>query len=344
MKPSDVADLIPKVLDTGTPIFLHGPPGVGKSSLVHQVAVKLNLPVTDLRAVLLDPVDLRGLPVPVDGTARWLPPAFLPRTGPGVLFLDELTQAPPSVQAALLQLTLDRRCGEYVLPDGVRIVAAGNRSQDRAGAGRLITPLLNRFVHVDCDVNLDDWLAWSLGAGIVDEVRAFIRFKPDRLMQFDAAKNERAFPSPRSWEFASRMVAAIGADSDGQLRSAIAGCVGDVPAAEFHAFLSLRAALPPIEKILADPIGSTVPSDCGIQHALLGGLIGAARGDKKSLAPAATYFTRWPVEFAVCGLRDLISLHNGKQAATVLAAAGVQDWMGRNKGLLLDANKIGGAR
>src|SRR5947208_2825514 len=109
------------------------PPGCGKSSVVRQAADQLGLDLIDLRVTLLDPVDLRGLPRLTDDAAVWVPPAFLPRGGSGVLFLDELAQAPPLVQAACLQLTLDRRLGEYALPGGWAVVAAGNRAGDRAG-------------------------------------------------------------------------------------------------------------------------------------------------------------------------------------------------------------------
>src|SRR5205085_3221785 len=170
---------------------------VGKSSLIRQAARDLSLAVCDVRAVLLDPVDLRGLPTLKDGAAEWCPPAFLPRGGEGVLFLDELAQAPPLVQAACLQLTLDRRVGEYELPAGWSVVAASNRQEDRAGAHRLITPLLNRFVHLDLEVSLEDWQDWAARAGVCHEVRSFLRYRPALLFQFDPGSGQRAFPTPR---------------------------------------------------------------------------------------------------------------------------------------------------
>ncbi len=119
MRPSDVSSALTALVPTRRPVFLWGPPGVGKSSLVRQAATTLGLEVCDVRAVLLAPVDLRGIPaINGDHRAHWCQPDFLPRDGQGVLFLDELAQAPPLVQSACLQLTLDRRIGEYVLPDG----------------------------------------------------------------------------------------------------------------------------------------------------------------------------------------------------------------------------------
>jgi MoxR-like ATPase len=157
VRPTDVTNALAALVPTRRPIYLWGPPGVGKSSLVKQAAESLKLDLIDVRATLLDPVDLRGLPR-IDGeSAVWLPPAFLPRFGEGVLFLDELAQAAPLVQSACLQLTLDRRIGKYELPDGWSVIAASNRSEDRAGTHRLISPLLNRFVHLDLEVSAEDW-------------------------------------------------------------------------------------------------------------------------------------------------------------------------------------------
>src|SRR4051812_30577921 len=126
MRPTDVTKALAALIPTRRPLYLWGPPGVGKSSLVRQATQNLNLDLVDVRATLLDPVDLRGLPRLEGESAVWIPPAFLPRFGAGVLFLDELAQAAPLVQSACLQLTLDRRIGEYELPDGWSVIAASN--------------------------------------------------------------------------------------------------------------------------------------------------------------------------------------------------------------------------
>src|SRR5262249_34928627 len=186
------------LLPTRRPVYLWGPPGVGKSSVVRQAAQKASLDVLDIHAVLLDPVDLRGLPRIEQDSALWCPPAFLPNDGAGVLFLDELAQAPPRVQAACLQLGLDRRVGEYLLPNGWSVIAASNRQEDRAGAHRLISPLLNRFVHLDLEVSHDDWQDWAVQAGIAPEVRSFLRYRPALLFAFDPSTNHRSLPTPRS--------------------------------------------------------------------------------------------------------------------------------------------------
>ena len=150
MKPSRLHNVLTSLMQQRWPAFIWGPPGIGKSSIVRDIAEKASLPVIDLRASLLDPTDLRGIPSISNGLATWCPPAFLPRPNqaPGLLFLDEINAAPPLVQASLYQLVLDRRIGEYELPPGWWIVAAGNRQQDRAVTFRMSSALVNRFIHL----------------------------------------------------------------------------------------------------------------------------------------------------------------------------------------------------
>jgi hypothetical protein len=181
------------------------------------VAKSLELEVLDLRAVLLDPVDLRGLPVPNGDTVHWKPPSFLPIKGKmggrkGLIFADELAQAAPLVQAAFLQGILDHRIGETELDPGWVWVAASNRQEDRAGTHRMITPLLNRFIHLDLDVSFEDWQDWALMANIDVNVRSYLHWTrhkgESQLFQFDPSAQKRAFPTPRSWHFVSDIMPA----------------------------------------------------------------------------------------------------------------------------------------
>jgi hypothetical protein len=329
LKPSDVTLALSALLPTRRPVYLWGPPGVGKSSLVRQAAHEAGLDVLDLRAVLLDPVDLRGLPRIDHDSALWCPPAFLPKGGEGVLFLDELAQAPPLVQAACLQLTLDRKVGEYLLPEGWSVVAASNRQEDRAGAHRLISPLLNRFIHVDLEVSHDDWQAWAVQAGVAPEVRSFLRFRPALLFQFDPTSNQRSFPTPRSWEFVSQVLPKTPADL---LHPVVAGCVGEGPAAEFVGFARLCKELPDLDQVLAQPATTPVPREPAILYALVGALTERCRrGDAPTLANFVTYATRLPDEFGVLAMRDALAIQ-GK----LIALPAAQAWLtrARQRGLL----------
>ena len=170
MRPSHVCEALHHLVRIRQPVFLWGPPGVGKSRLVADVARRQGRKLYDLRAVLLDPVDLRGLPrISDEGITSWCVTEFLPHpqdTEKGILFLDELNAAPPLVQAACYQLILDRRVGQYRLPDGWAVVAAGNRESDRAVTYRMPSALANRMVHLDVECHIDDWLDWARANGI----------------------------------------------------------------------------------------------------------------------------------------------------------------------------------
>jgi hypothetical protein len=331
MRPTEVTRALAALLPARRPIYLWGPPGCGKSSLVRQAADSLGLDLVDLRATLLDPVDLRGLPRLDGETAVWCPPAFLPRYGAGVLFLDELAQAAPLVQAACLQLTLDRRVGEYELPDGWSVVAASNRSEDRAGTHRLITPLLNRFVHLDLEVFNQDWQDWAVKDGVAPEVRSFLQHRPELLAQFEPAASPRAFPTPRSWQFVSDVLPVTPREL---LHPVVSGCVGEGPAAEFLAFLELYRELPDLDQVLARPDTAPVPVQPSVLWALCGALVEKCRDLSTPLANFAAYVLRLPDEFTLFALGGALQVQ--RKLATLPA---VQQWIdrARKRGLFLAA-------
>jgi len=191
-----------------TPVMMWGPPGVGKSQMVSEVAARHQVPVIDIRLSQMEPSDLRGIPFRVGDHVDWAIPSILPDAGrhgeKGILFLDEITSAPPSVSAAAYQLILDRRLGAYVVPPGWAIFAAGNRQGDRGVTYAMPAPLANRFSHFDVEANLDDWSRWAYENNIDARLIGFLRFRPELLFDFDPARNPTAFPTPRSWEFAHR--------------------------------------------------------------------------------------------------------------------------------------------
>ncbi|DAB30574.1 MAG TPA: ATPase, partial [Sulfurimonas sp. UBA12504] len=182
------------------PVFLWGPPGIGKSSIVAQIAKEAEMGFIDLRLSLLDPTDLRGIPFfnTIKETALWAPPSFLPdgKVERGILFLDELNTAAPMVQASAYQLILDRKIGEYTLPEGWAIVAAGNRESDRGVVFRMAAPLANRFVHLEMEVSVDDWKTWALKTEIHPAIIAFISHRPDTLFTFGNGNDSRSFATP----------------------------------------------------------------------------------------------------------------------------------------------------
>lgn len=299
MKASAIVRSLRSLIHARQPVFLWGSPGCGKSSVVRQLAAALKLPLQDIRALLLDPVDLRGLPfLGKDGTSQWATPDFLPTSGSGILFLDELNAAPAMVQASCYQLVLDRKLGEYTLPDGWAIVAAGNRDSDRAVTTRMPTPLRNRFVHVDFEVDLQEWSEWALQTGIRPEVIAFLRFRPELLSAFD--RDQNAFPSPRSWEFVSRIVAS--APDKSIEHELFAGAVGTGAAIEFSAFMRTFRELPNIDAILVNPQREPVPDNPAAQYAVASALAQCA--SDLNFDRVCTYLERMPTEFRVLCVRD----------------------------------------
>lgn len=330
MGPKELSESLKSLIPTGRPVYLWAAPGVGKSSIVKQTAQELGVDLVDVRATLLDPVDLRGLPRVEGDKAIWCPPAFLPRAGKGILFLDELAQAPPLVQAGCLQLTLDRRIGEYELPEGWSVVAASNRTEDRAGTHRLISPLLNRFIHLDLEVSAQDWDAWAISDGIAPEVRSFIRYRPHLLMQFDVSANPRAFPTPRSWSFVSNVLAAT---PKHLVQRIAAGCVGEGPAAEFYSFLELYQQLPDIDKIFSNPSGTAIPKEPSVIYALVGALVERIRQDKSKAHAFCTYCARLPDEFSVLAMSDALAVNRALCSNSTVVA-----WISqaRKKGLFPD--------
>jgi hypothetical protein len=274
-----------------TPVMLWGPPGVGKSQMVAQIAARHGVPVIDLRLSQMEPTDLRGIPFRVGDLVEWAIPELLPdasRHGPaGILFLDEITSAPPTVSAAAYQLILDRRLGHYQVPDGWALFAAGNRQGDRGVTYTMPAPLANRFSHFEVETHLDDWVMWANANGIDTHLIAFLRFKPELLFDFDPAHNPVAFPSPRSWEFAHRALQKF-ADDHNLLRGALQACVGPAAGIELHTFVEKMDQMPDIEAILAGE-AVPVPREVDLQYAVAAALVGRALRSRGTPETARVY-------------------------------------------------------
>ena len=261
-----------------TPVMLWGPPGVGKSQMIAQVAQRNNVSIIDIRLSQMEPSDLRGIPFRKDELVEWAIPAMLPdakRHGKaGILFLDEITSAPPSVSAAAYQLILDRKLGAYQVPEGWAIFAAGNRQGDRGVTYTMPAPLANRFSHFEVHINTDDWVAWAYANNIDDRVIAFVRFRPELLFDFDPAHNPSAFPSPRSWEFAHRALQKFEHQHD-LLLGTLQACIGQAAGIELKAFIDNLDQMPDLDAIVR---GEQVPAptEVDLQYAVAAALVGRA--------------------------------------------------------------------
>ncbi|MFN3265524.1 MAG: AAA family ATPase [Deinococcales bacterium] len=267
MTPLELEDYLSRLIiaELKIAVMLWGAPGIGKSSIVRQVAHNHGLEFTDLRLSQLAPTDLRGLPVAEAGVAKWFPPEFLPTKGRGVLFLDELNMAAPTMQGIAQQLILDRAVGSYTLPDGWFVWAAGNRREDRASVFEMPAPLANRFIHLEVGVDLESFKRYALKHNLDERIIAFLVFRPNLLHAPDTVRP--AWASPRSWEMASRLLGA---------KLSIAPAVGEGTEVEFQAFERIYANLPKIEAILGGDLSLEFPTEPSARYAVTIGLAARA--------------------------------------------------------------------
>ena len=339
--------------------MLWGPPGVGKSQGVRRLAEDLKrttgkkVSVTDVRLLLFNPVDLRGIPAANEDRtlAVWLRPKIFD-LAPGkdqinILFLDEITACPPSVQAAAYQLTLDRRIGEHSLPENTLVICAGNRTTDRSVAYRMPGALANRLCHLEIVNDSDRWLEWAVNRSLHPFIVGFISFHRDHLMRFSAENDELAFATPRSWEMVDSILR-LNSDVT-EVFDLIAGCVGQGAALEFLAYSRVFASLPDVAGIFAGR-SPAPPTGSDAQYALVSSMTKYAdellRGEQRTegagspeqrVSNAAEYADRkLPPEFAVFFLKNLLTLDlPPEKRMKVMNSSGVKALI-RSKGGLLN--------
>lgn len=237
-------------------IMLRGAPGVGKSTIVKSVAEKLGIGFVDVRLAEMERVDVAGLPSVEKGVTKWNVPAIWPqdKNSRGIILLDEITSAPADVQVAAYQLVLDREISNsnYKLPNGWLIVAAGNRAQDRAVVKSMSSALANRFVHFEVEANSEDWGNWAVQHNIHPSVTGFINYRPANLFKMDNQNLEQGWPSPRSWERVSNIMALFDSDEE-TLRKAVYGLVGNAVGVEFMEFHKINKKFTNVLDYLTNP-------------------------------------------------------------------------------------------
>ncbi len=305
-RPRDVRTLITRCMAVGRPAMIWGPPGIGKSELIAEIGAETGRPVIDMRLLLLEPTDIKGIPYfdPETKTMRWAQPSDLPSTvtdrdikraekavadatdadskfdaeeklktlrrtkefSNAILFLDEINAAPPSVQAAAYQLILNRRVGEYHLPAGVSMICAGNRDSDKGVTYRMPSPLANRLVHITMLPNFDDWQKWAIGAQVHPDVVGFLTHHKQHLFTFDSKSPDKAFATPRSWVFVGQLVDDNLPDS--MNTSLVAGTVGEGLATEFAAHRKVAAKMPRSEDVLTGKEKKLTVKDLSAMYSL----------------------------------------------------------------------------
>ena len=261
VSPNGAKNAIRKAFKKQRPIFLWGPPGIGKSDIIHQIGGEMDAHVIDIRLSLWEPTDIKGIPYfdSNSGTMVWGAPAELPTKEFAdqfphvILFLDEMNSAAPSVQAAAYQLIINRRVGQYRLPDNVLIVAAGNREADKGVTYRMPAPLANRFVHLEMRVDFDDWAQWATDNRVHKDVVGYCTFAKKDLYDFDPKSASRSFATPRSWSFVSELLEDDDT-SDETLTDLVAGAIGEGLAIKFMAHRKIASKMPKPEDILSGKV------------------------------------------------------------------------------------------
>ena len=302
-------------------VMIWGQPGVGKSQAIRQIAKNIEsftskkVNITDVRLLLFNPIDLRGIPVANEDKtlAVWLKPKIF-QMDPSdnvvnILFLDEISAAPQSVQSAAYQITLDRVVGEHKLPENCIIIAAGNRVSDKSVAYKMPKALANRFIHFDTSTNFDNWKKWALRNNIHPMVIGFLSFRPDYLNTFDTSNENLAFATPRSWEMVSNVLNNI-SDDVKSMFTLISGLVGKGIATELLTWKKIYVNLPSVEDIFKGRYVS-VPSSPSEIFAICSMMVRYAREHKDNLIELASsnrYASRLPKDFGLLLMEEYLNI------------------------------------
>lgn len=287
-KPSQVKNIFCRAARAGRPLFIWGPPGIGKSDLVQSVAQSGALgraTVIDIRLALMEPTDLRGMPYrnPETNTMEWAPPVDLPTEefaasyDTVILFLDELNSAAPAVQAAAYQLTLNKRVGNYYLPQNCVIVAAGNRETDRGVTYRMPPPLANRFRHIQLVVNYEEWNKWAIENQIHPDVIGYLAYSKADLFNYNPKVSGSTFATPRSWSYVSEMLQDPEFDQadNYEQKVEVAGAVGEGIAVKFVEHRRVRQFMPNPDQVVAGEVqnlSSEVSNELSAKYSLAVGI------------------------------------------------------------------------
>ena len=330
-------------------VMLWGPPGVGKSQAVRQIASKIEketgkkVNVTDVRLLLFNPIDLRGIPTSNEDKtlAVWLRPQIFQMDDSSdvvnILFLDEISAAPQSVQAAAYQITLDRTVGEHRLPDNCIVIAAGNRITDKSVAFKMPKALANRLMHIEVEGSFDAWKEWAVKSGINDKVIGFLSFKRNYLTGFDSGADDLAFATPRSWEMVSNILNGIDSDIN-RMYPLVAGIVGTGVAVEFRTWEKVYKDLPSIDDIFAGKMPKT-PKSTDALYALTSSMVSYARAhkdDMTGIGNSIRYSDTMPPDFSVVLIKDYMYIAPDFKNKLMLMPEFAK-WM-QNRGKLLNGS------
>ena len=342
----DALDAKPHLAASLPPLMVWGSPGIGKSAIFKEAATKHGIGFIDVRLAQREPVDIRGLPVPVENGVKWVVSSEWPRDfkSKGIILFDEITAADRSLQVAAYEFILDRRLGDfYKVPDGWYICAAGNKVSDRAVATTMSSALANRFMHVELAEDAECWVSWAMASGVHPSVIGFIRFRPVCLFRQSGENLERGWPSPRAWERVGRMVELLGGD-EALLRTAVYGLVGEKAGLEFMAFHSANMHFDDVRAMLVDPSALIrIPESAEGRFALCSAtayLLWRGSGQDEEAARLDGFFRiamELPPDFSTMLMMDVISDARGElssRASRIFAHPAYGKWTAKFGGAM----------
>ncbi len=319
-----VTDTISRMVEMGIParavppFMMWGAPGVGKSQCVAQAAENIGrrtgkrVVMTDVRLILFSPVDLNGVPVPdiENKVAIWLRPSIF-NMDPSddvinILFLDEITAVPQSVQAAAYQLVLDRKVGEHHLPDNCVVIAAGNRVTDHAVSYRMSSALANRLCHMELECDASAWVKWAMNNGVDMSIVGYLSYSPGSLMANDFGDDKKAFPTPRSWAMADMFIKLYGSVEDAF--PYIVGCVGREAASSLLNWVKVWHKLPDVSAIFNEG-KADLPTRPDLLYALVSQMVEFARRETTTISQirrSVAVGTRLPADYAMLLFRGYL--------------------------------------
>lgn len=350
--------LLRQCLRAGLVPILRGPPGIGKSAVMRSVCKEFRLKLIDLRLAQLDPTDLNGFPAPDMKTGRatfLVPEVFpvedqaLPKNEEGkelegwMLFFDEISNAPNSVQGAAFKLILDRMVGQHNLHKRVVMAAAGNRETDRAAAGKLNTAMQSRLVHIDIHSDQKLWCEWAIQENFDTRIISFLNFKPDLMNNFQPSNPDRTYACERTWEMINKLLKAKNPNakksSDIPLSYTedfilLSGVIGKAAAMEFTLFAEIFNKLPDINDIINDPDYALYPSELDVRWALTGAV--AEVMNENNVEKLIRYVLRMPIEFQIITIRTAI-----KRCKELRTHREISKWSIANANRLARLDKVG---
>ena len=327
--------------------FLWGPAGIGKSEAVLQLADAIEkstgkkVNVTDVRLLLFSPVDLRGVPVADEEKrfSNWLMPKIFDMKAENeyinILFLDELSAAPQSVQASAYQICLDRRIGEHKLPDNCIVIAAGNRTTDQSVSFKMPKALCNRMLHFNCEADYDSWREWAIANNIDSRIIGYLGFDSSRLCVVPES-SETAYPTPRSWAFVSSIISAMKEKDLYDVINLISGCIGNGTALEFVTWTKVYDSLPNVSDVFGGYC-TEYPKTYDALHAFTSSLVSYINRNRLIISTdeienVCAYVKRFPADFAMMFYQDINQCIDIKPKLS--ASPSFRKWLSDNKNFI----------